>query len=195
MIQFLARCVLGGVLLYLSGCAGVIVGGAGSAALMAQDERTPGSQVEDQTIELNAYALLKAELEIKEQTHLSVTSYNQIVLLTGQAPSQELIDLAIQIVAKIDNVKHIHNEIALAAPSSLTSRTSDGLLTAKVKSALFANAETDFLRIKVVTETGTVFLMGIVSESEGAIAAEVTSKVGGVQKVVKLFEYRQLDPS
>ena len=175
-------------LLLVTGCAGVAIGGAATTAVVHRDARTTGTFVEDQAIELKSLKALHDDLELKEQTHISVTSYNQVVLLTGQAPTEVLRSRAIEIVSGITKVRHIHNEVVIAAPSSMMSRTNDSVLTTKVKSKLFASKELSGLQIKVVSESGTVFLMGLVSTQIGDAAAQIASTTGGVQRVVKLFE-------
>lgn len=173
----------------LAGCAGVLVGSAATSAVVANDPRTTGAFVEDQAIEVKAAGALKSDAEIDEQTHIAVTSYNQVVLLSGQAPTEALRDRAVRLVSGVEKVRHVHNEIEIAAPSSMMSRTSDSVLTTKVKTRLFTNEDLNATRIKVVTEAGTVYLMGLVPESEGNLAAEIASTTGGVERVVKLFEH------
>lgn len=173
----------------LAGCAGVLVGSAATSAVVANDPRTTGAFVEDQAIEVKAAGALKSDAEIDEQTHIAVTSYNQVVLLSGQAPTEALRDRAVRLVSSVEKVRHVHNEIEIAAPSSMMSRTSDSVLTTKVKTRLFTNENLNATRIKVVTEAGTVYLMGLVSETEGNLAAEIASTTGGVERVVKLFEH------
>ncbi|MEM7465713.1 MAG: BON domain-containing protein [Pseudomonadota bacterium] len=172
----------------LCGCAGVLFGGAVTGATVANDTRTTGSVIEDQAIELKAYDLIWADPELKDQSHISTTSYNQIVLLTGQAPTEELRNRAEQKINGIEKVRFVHNEIAIAAPSSFTARSSDSLLTAKVKTKLIALKEIDGTKIKVVTENGVVYLMGLITGAGADNAATAASTVSGVQKVVKLFE-------
>jgi osmotically-inducible protein OsmY len=171
-----------------SGCAGVLVGGAATSAVVVNDPRTTGTFVEDQAIEVKAIGTLRGIPEIKEQTHIGVTSYNQVVLLTGQAPTETLRSRVVEIVSTVEKVRHIHNEVAIAAPNSMMSRTNDGVLTTKVKTRLFTSSELNATKIKVVTEAGVVYLMGLVSTKEGDLAADIASKTAGVQRVVKLFE-------
>ncbi|MCZ6664431.1 MAG: BON domain-containing protein [Gammaproteobacteria bacterium] len=175
-------------LVTISGCAGILLGGAATSAVVANDPRTTGTFVEDQAIEVKAYSSLRANNDIKEQTHIGVTSYNQVVLLTGQAPTEDLRSQVVEIVSGIAKVRHIHNEVTIAAPNSMMSRTNDGLLTTKVKTKMFATADLNATKIKVVSEAGVVYLMGLVSAAEGDLAAEIASRTGGVQRVVKLFE-------
>lgn len=174
---------------YLSGCAVVAVGGAATAATVAVDRRTAGTQIEDQTIEVKIGQAFKNNQEIKDQAHLNATSYNTVVLLTGETPTDAMRQNALELVKAIDKVTHVYNEISIAAPSSLVARTSDSYITTKVKTKLFANKELTGIEVKVVTEKGVVYLMGIVHRAEAEIATEIARQTGGVQKVVKLFQY------
>ena len=172
------------------GCAGVLVGGAATTAVVAHDERTTGTIIEDQAIELKAIDAIRSNPELKSNTHIAVTSYNQVVLLTGQAPSEELRRAAVDLVAGIAKVRHVYDEIEIAAPNSLMTRSADSLLTAKIKTKLFTLDNFDATRVKVVTENGVAFLLGLLNSSDAERAAVAASTVGGVQKVVKLFEYK-----
>ena len=177
--------------LLLSGCAPVVVGGAATTATVAHDRRTTGSVVEDQAIEMRIYNRLNEDAEIDQQTHINVTSYDGIVLLSGEAPSEALRTRAGRIAGEAEKVRRVHNEIRLAAPSSMMARSSDTWITTKVKSSLFGVKIDGFdpTRVKVVTENGTVFLMGLVSQAEATAATEQARQVSGVQRIVKLFEY------
>lgn len=181
--------ILIGLIPHLSGCAVIAVGGAATAATVAVDRRTPGTQLEDQTIEIKAGQVLNADAELDDQAHLNVISYNTVVLLTGETPTDAMSQRAAELVKSIDKVSHVYNEITIAAPSSLVARTSDTYITTKVKTKLFANKELTGIEIKVVTEKGVVYLMGIVSRAESEIATDIARQTGGVQKVVKLFQY------
>ena len=173
----------------LSGCAAVAVGGAGAAATSINDRRTTGAQIEDQSIELKAFQALNADEELKEQANVSVTSYNTVVLLTGETPTDAMRQRAVEIVKNVDKVTHIYNELTIAAPSSMTSRGSDSIITSKLKTKMVADADVNGLALKVVTEKGVVYLMGLVSRNEAEVATEIARNTGGVQKVVKLFQY------
>lgn len=155
---------------------------------MANDRRTAGTFIDDQGIELKAAKAILEDEELKAQAHINVTSYNFIVLLTGEVPTEALRERVVDIVRKLPKVKHVYDELAIAAPSSMVSRSSDSLITAKVKTQLFALTDFDATRVKVVTERGTVFLMGLTKSAEADRATETARTVGGVQKVVKLFE-------
>lgn len=179
--------------LQLQGCAPLVVGTAATGATVAHDRRTTGSFVEDQSIELKAKAELSKDPELDKQAHLNVTSFNQVVLLSGETPTEAMRQRAQDIVSRIDKVRRVHNELLVAAPSSMMTRSSDTLITAKVKTSLFSikgMEDFDPTRVKVVTENGTVFLMGLLSQAEAEATARAASGVSGVQRVVKLFEYK-----
>jgi len=176
----------------LQGCAGAVVGGAATGLTVANDRRTVGTFVDDEIIEVKAVKRLFSDKEIFDNTHINVTAYNNIVLLSGEAPTETLRNKAYNIVLPIPKVRKIHNEVMIAAPSSLLTRSSDTWITAKVKTNLFQikNApKFDPTKVKVVSENGTVFLMGILKRSEAELVINATRTVGGVQRVVKLFEY------
>lgn len=178
--------------LLLQGCAPLIVGGAAATgASIALDDRTTGSVVEDQAIELRIKSALSRVPGMSRQTHINVTSYNGIVLLSGEAPSESLRTLAGETAQRQEKVRKVHNEIRVAAPSALMARSSDSVITGKVKTALFdvGIRGADPLRVKVVTENGTVYLMGLVTRTEGDKITNAARRVSGVQRIVKLFEY------
>ncbi len=170
----------------LTACFPVIVGGAAMGALVATDRRTSGAQLEDEGIELRSASRIRDNLG--ERVHVNVTSYNRQVLLTGEVPSLQDKQLVEQVVSHVDNVQSVVNELAVLGSATLTQRSSDVLVTGKVKARmvdakdLFANA------YKVVTERGTVYLMGRVTQREADRATEITRSTGGVQKVVRVFE-------
>jgi len=176
----------------LSGCVPVVlVGGAAATASVVHDRRTTGSIVEDQAIELRIKNALGKDEEIAKQTHINVTSYNGIVLLSGEAPGQALRTRAGEIARGDKQVRRVHNEIQIAAPSSAMTRSSDSWITTKVKSSLVGLDIKGFdpSRVKVVSENGTVFLMGMVHHKEADGVVTRTQQVSGVQRIVKLFEY------
>ena len=179
------------LLVLLQGCAAVVVGGAATGANVAHDRRTTGTFIEDEAIELKSLKALYSDEEVNKQTHINVTSFNTIVLVSGEAPTEELRQRVIDIVSNIDKVTHVHNEVAIAGPSSLMSRSGDTLITTKVKTKLIAEKNLDGTHVKVVTENGVVYLMGLVTREDGEKATEIARQTGGVQKVVKLFQYSQ----
>ena len=184
---WLALALAGGSTL-LSACAPLMVGGAMlGGTLMVTDRRTSGAQLEDQAIELKSVNRLREALG--ERGHISVTSYNRMVLITGEVPDDATKASAEQVVAKVENVKSTVNELGVMGSSSLTARSNDAILTSKVKATFVDTKDLHANAIKVVTERSVVYLMGRVTEKEGARAADLARTVSGVQKVVRVFEY------
>lgn len=171
----------------LSGCIALAGGAAVTGVAIAYDRRTTGTIVEDRAIVLKAYQALRSDDEVREKTHINVTSFNTIMLLTGEAPTEALRDRAMELVSDVDKVSKIYNEIAIMEPSSFGSRSSDTVLATRVKTSLFT--EKDLApNVKVVTERGIVYLMGILTPVEANAATNIARTVSGVQKVVRLFE-------
>lgn len=173
----------------LGGCAAAIIGGTAGTAAVANDRRTTGSLVEDQAIELKAAKLLRDDPALDEATHVNVTSYNQVVLISGEADTEQAKQQVVELVRRIERVRLVHDEVIVGPQSSFASRSSDALLSAKVRSSLVALDDVDFTRINIYTERGIVYLMGLVSRATGDRVARAAAAVSGVQRVVKLFEY------
>jgi len=169
----------------LQGCFPVVAGGVGVGVMMAQDRRTSGAYVEDQAIETKAFDRIGKQYK---NAHVNVTSFNRNVLISGEVQSEEEKGEIGRLVSGIENVRNVSNELIISGPSSLTSRSSDSLITSDVKLRFVQDKRFDADHVKVVTENGTVFLMGIVKRAEADAATEVASTTGGVQHVVKLFE-------
>jgi osmotically-inducible protein OsmY len=171
-----------------SGCTSIIAGTTDKPIESDPGSRTFGAVIDDQSIETTvAVNIRKADPNL-DLAHLTVTSYNGIVLLTGQVINAELRTLAAQTASKVKNVRQVRNELEIGANSSFTARSSDTLLTTKVKSKLLANGDIKDSRVKVVTENGSVFLMGLVTNAEADLASKVAQDTSGVQRVVRLFE-------
>lgn len=173
----------------LQGCAPVVVGGAATGASVAYDRRTTGTVIDDQGIEFKASYALFNNKEIYDQSHINVTSYNGILLVTGETPSQSLKQQVTTELQKIPKVRKIYNELTIAAPSALPSRSTDAWITSKLKTKMTTNESTDPFHIKVVTERGIVYLMGLLSHAEADQAVNLVKSTAGVQRVVKIFEY------
>jgi len=171
----------------LSGCVEMVVGSAVMGAVATADRRTLGAQTEDKSI------TVKAELRIPkvagQDAHVNVAAFNRKVLLTGEVPDASAKAAVEREVAAIDGVQNVINELEVAGPASYTSRSSDALITTKVKASLVDMKTISATSFKVVTERGTVYLMGRVTQREGQLAADIARGVSGVQKVVKMFEY------
>ncbi len=171
----------------LAACAPLIVGGAVlGGTLVATDRRTSGAQLEDEGIELRALNRLREAFA--DRVHINATSYNRQVLLTGEVPTEADKQRAQEIASRVENVRSIVNELAVLGNATLTSRSSDALVTGRVKASfvdakdLYANA------FKVVTERGTTYLLGRVSQREAERATDITRTTPGVQRVVRVLE-------
>jgi osmotically-inducible protein OsmY len=170
----------------LSACAPMMMGGAVMGTLIATDRRTSGMQVEDEGIELKGASRIRESLG--ERGHVNVSSYNRQVLLTGEVPSAQDKQAVEQILSKVENVRSVVNELGVLENSTLSQRSSDALVTGKVKASmvdaqdLFANS------FKVVTERGTTYLMGRVTQREANRATDLVRSIEGVKKVVRVVE-------
>jgi osmotically-inducible protein OsmY len=176
----------------LAGCAPVVIGGAATTGAALHGRRTIGTFVDDESIELKARIAILENKELNSQIHINIISYNGVVLMVGQAPTEALKQQAESIVAKTEKVRLVHNEMTIAAPNSMITRSSDSLITAKVKTALFnikGLEDFDPTRVKVVTEDGVVYLMGMVYRREADAVSDQARTISGVEKIVKLFEY------
>ncbi|HEV8645146.1 MAG TPA: BON domain-containing protein [Burkholderiales bacterium] len=173
---------------FLQSCAPLLIGaGVGAGVMMADDRRTSATVLEDQTIELKVRNRINEKYE--DQLHVNVTSFNRFVLLTGEAPTEEIKQDLIIVALEVQNVRNVQNEIIVAGNSSLTSRSSDALLTSRIKARLTQNKDVSANHVKVVTENGTAFLMGLVTRAEAESAAQTAATTSGAQRVVKVFEY------
>lgn len=170
-----------------SGCAPLLVGGAvAGGALVATDRRTSGMQLEDESIELRATSRLREALG--ERAHINVTSYNRLVLLTGEVANAQDKQTAEQVVSRVENVRSTANELAVLGSSSLASRSSDTLITGLVRASLVDAKDLSANAFKVVTERATVYLMGRVTQREANRATDIARGTRGVEKVVRLME-------
>ena len=170
----------------LGGCALLVVGGAVGTAFVVSDRRTSGVLLDDQAIELKAANRIREA--VGERGHVNVTSYNRTVLLTGEVASEADRNAIEQTVSRIENLRSTLNELAVMGSSSVTARSNDAILTSKVKASYLDAKDVQANAIKVVTERGSVFLMGRLTEREATRAAELARGVSGVQKVVRVFE-------
>ncbi|MFC5510734.1 BON domain-containing protein [Massilia jejuensis] len=180
-----ALCVA--LLAALQGCVPLVIGGAAMSAAATMDRRTLGAQTEDKSI------TVKAEVQVPKLVgsagHVNIASYNRKVLLTGEVRDEAMKSAVEREVRRIENVADVINELVIAGPSSYTSRSSDAIITGNVKGSLIEMKTISATSFKVVTERGTVYLMGRVTQREGDLAANIAKSVSGVQRVVKIFEY------
>ena len=171
----------------LQGCFPLAATGIGAGALVATDRRTTGIYIEDEAIELKS---LRAFMRFPS-AHVNATSYNRRVLLTGEAPSDEAKKQIEDTIRGIDNVKDVVNEMQVAGASSYAARGADSLVTSNVKARMVSNGKFSPMHVKVVTEAGVVYLMGIVDKQEAEAAVDVARTSSGVSRVVKVFEFMQ----
>ncbi len=171
----------------LSACVPVVAGGAAAGGLIAADRRSAGAYLEDQEIELKAGKAISDNL--KDNVHANVTSFNRHVLITGEVSSEANKAKASSLVKPIQNVNSINNQLVIGPNTTISSRTNDTYITSKVKTKFITENKFAANLVKVVTENGTVFLMGMVTHKEGDDAAEIARSVTDVKKVVKDFEY------
>ena len=167
----------------LPGCAPIVLGGAAvMTGMMATDRRSAGTQVDDQSIELRALNVLDGK------GHVSATSYNRQILLTGEVPTPQLQQAVQQAMLKVEGVRSVVNELAVAPNAGVSQQSSDPLITGKVKAAMIDAKGFPSGAVKVITQRGVVYLLGVVTAAEAEQATEITRGVSGVQKVVKVFD-------
>lgn len=177
----------GALLASLSGCVALVAGGAISGTLAASDRRTFGAQTEDQSIQVKS--TIRLNNTIGDAGHINVNSFNRRVLLTGEVPDEAAKATAEREVRAVEGVISVINELEVAGLASYTSRSSDALITTKVKASLVDTKDISANSYQVVTERGAVYLQGRVTQREGQVGADVARGVSGVTKVVKVFEY------
>lgn len=177
------------IAILLQGCVAAAVVGVVGGASVATDNRSLGNQIDDQKIEIDAQAKLSKSDALSDNTNLQVISVNGSLLVVGQAPNSYLRDQAIKAINEVNGVKQLHNQIRISNTTSFTTKTNDVWLTSKVKTSLFGTDKLDATNIKVVTENGEVFLMGLVTKDQATSAVDIARNVGGVNRVFKIFEY------
>lgn len=171
----------------LPGCFPVVATGVGVGALMIADRRTSGAYVEDEAIEWKVGTRIGEQF--KERAHVNVTSFNRIVLLTGEAPDPAAKAEIGRLAAGVENVRSVVNELDIAAPSGFGARSNDTYITSKVKARFLEANRFSATAVKVITEAGVVYLMGLVTRPESEAAAEIARTTSGVKKVVRVFEF------
>jgi len=175
-------------MLLLAGCGSLLANMQMGTIADKPDERTMAQIFEDENIEIKATVNIHAENEAYHDSRLVVVSYNGYLLLAGQVNDQVLKNEATKVVRKIQGVRRIYNELEIGPPSSAITRTSDAWITSKIKTSLLVSSDEQATRIKVVTENGVVYLMGLVSQDEAERIANKAANVSGVKRVVRLFE-------
>jgi osmotically-inducible protein OsmY len=177
------------ILTQLQGCVGVVAAG-GAGAAVAADRRSAGTIVDDEAIELKTGNAIFGNDDLGKKAHINITSFDYVVLLTGETPTAAMRDRAVDIARHIDKVRKVYNEIVVAQPTTIKSRGTDAWITAQIKAKLLGNKNVSAANVKVVTENRTVYLLGMVSHAEANAATETARFVDGVTRVIALFEYQ-----
>ncbi|HWD30060.1 BON domain-containing protein [Pseudomonas caricapapayae] len=176
--------------LSLSGCSSVLTATRDKPIEDDRGTRTFGSKIDDSLIETKvAVNVAKASPDLDKNSHIVVSSFNGIVLLAGQTPRADLKNLAEQAAGQVQRVKKVHNELQVLPPSSILARNNDAWLTTKIKTQMLTDSNIPGSRIKVITENGIVYMLGLLTQQEATRATNLVQGVSGVQKIVKLFEY------
>ncbi|WP_163935579.1 BON domain-containing protein [Paraferrimonas sp. SM1919] len=173
----------------IQGCAGLVLVGAASTAVVANDKRSIETQVDDKTIEAKLSDALGEHPEIQEHTNISLHAINNKLLMVGQVPTHPLKQKILKIIQDLDLTESIYDRIRIGNPTSLATRTNDTWITTKIKTQLIAKTGIDSSRVKVVTENGEVFLIGLVTSSNASKAVDIARNTTGVRKVVRFFEF------
>ena len=176
-------------ILMLQGCVAAVIGAGAGVAKIASDPRTAGKQVDDTAIDSKISLKIKNESDYFKGSRIVVSSYNGNVLLIGQASSQSVIDRVVELANGVDSVEKIYNQIRIGNIISAGTMTNDAWITTNIKTKLIANKNTKARDIKVITENGEVFLLGIVTRDEGYTDGDIASRVSGVKLVTKIFTY------
>ena len=172
----------------LQACVPIVLGAGGAAAYSSlEDRRSTGTQIDDESIEVRASNRISDRFG--SNVHVNITSYNRIALITGEVPDERSREEAEKIVRAVPQVRDVTNDLQVAGISSYMSRTNDSYLTSKVRGRLLDTKRASPVHIKVVSESGVVYLMGVVTEAEADEVVDITRNTGGVRKVVKVFEY------
>lgn len=182
-------CVLGLCAMHFSACTSVLDATTSKPIQPDPTKRTIGTYINDEQLETIAAVNLKKASSALDSAHINVNAFNGVVLVTGEVPSQATRDLATSTLKKLHMVRQVFNELQVQGNTALLGRTNDTWITSKVKTQLIAHKDIDSGRVKIVTENGTVYLMGTVSRVQADKIANVVSRIGGVQKVVRTFEY------
>ena len=171
-----------GASIMLQGCVAAVVGGAAAGAKVATDPRTMGTQVDDETLEIKVENALDKDAQIKSEGRVNAVSYSGRVLLIGQVPSESVKETATSLAKGVEGVNDVYNELRVGPKITFGQITKDSWITTQIKSKLFVGDNVKATDVKVITENGEVFLLGNVTQSQGDSAAEIASKVTGVQK-------------
>jgi osmotically-inducible protein OsmY len=188
MLAIFAAAAVSICALTLGGCIPLVIGGVAATAAVATDRRTTGAQLDDELIEDKASVQLLERFKGND-VHVNITSYNGNVLLTGEVPSESVKNEIGEIARRMPKARSVHNDLLIGAATGLGSRSNDTLITSKVKARFVEFSQFQINHVKVVTERGIVYLLGIVRPEEANAATDIARTTSGVQRVVKVFEY------
>lgn len=187
--RLILGCLAGVSAMTMSGCAAVVVGGVGvSAVTMNEDKRTVGTQIDDSTTDSKVESAIDEISALKKEANINVHVYNGVVLLMGQAPTENLRAQAEKAARSVPKASKVYNQIRIGNPTATTTRAYDIWLASKIRANLLSNKEVDFLKMDIAVEDSEVFLMGLVTQSEADKAIEITRNLDGVVKVINMFE-------
>lgn len=185
-----SRLLLLFIVLVLQGCIGaMVIGTTAVATKIASDPRTIGTQIDDSTLKIHVANALAKDQQLKKEARIVNTTYQSKVLLTGQVPNSDLAKRAKKITMSVNGVTEVYNEIRHGHPVSLRDILMDTWITITIRSQLLARDVIRSTNMKITTENGEVFLLGLVNYTEGKVAAEIASKVRGVKHVITAFTY------
>lgn len=184
----IAALLLTNLAIQLQGCAAAVVPMAATGVAVVNDRRTTGTIIDDQSIEVKAMHALAHTPEIWRQCHITAVSYNNVVVLVGQAPTEALKQEAEQVISEIPKIQRIHNELTVEVPTTLAQRSKDSWITAQIKAKILGSKIVKTSRIKVITENNVVFLMGLVTADEENAATDIVRGIDGVEKIIQIFE-------
>ncbi len=173
----------------LHGCGPIVLVGATSGVMMANDRRSAGTIVDDNGIELALGNKIASDKALADKVHVNASAYNKTLLITGEVPSEAIRDQIVALTGTISDVKQVYNALDISIPTEYKSRNFDTWVTTKVKSKMLGRKELEGAHIKVTTENAVVYLMGLVYRSHADAAAQTASEIEGVKRVVKVFEY------
>ncbi|MFC0323019.1 division/outer membrane stress-associated lipid-binding lipoprotein [Gallibacterium melopsittaci] len=181
--------VMVGTILLLQGCVAAVLGGGALATKVATDPRTTGTQIDDQTLEFRVADALRKDKQLNEQAHISAIVYNARVLLVGQAPREDLREVAVNLARGVRDIADVYEQIEIGPEVSLAQVSKDTWITTQAKSKLFVNGNVKATDVKIVTENGIVYLLGRVTQAQANAAVEAVRTINGVKKVVRVFTY------
>ncbi len=187
--------IVGALLAHLSGCSTFMAGPAAATAAVTDDPRTTGTIVKETAIKAAAKRFFASDPDLNERCHINLASFNFRVLMTGECRTEGMRQRAVDFVRQLAEVRHVDNEIQIKHVSSLVDRANDSLLTGRVKAKLLSITNVRSTQVKVTTEAGVVYLLGLIDQPTGTAVAEVIASMGGVRKVVMLFDYVAIDPA